>query len=156
MKKTRQSKAELFAALAKAESEIAALRAHDKPALKNPDSAEKMLRDLYGIEKLEQEWFFTVLLDARQRVLKILESSKGTLNEVSVHPRDIFRDAIRMNAHAILMAHNHPSGDSQPSDADLELTRRMVDAGRIVGIPVIDHLILTRRDSVSLASRGLI
>jgi DNA repair protein RadC len=73
---------------------------------------------------------------------------------VEVHPRDIFRPAIARNASAVLVAHNHPSGDVKPSEQDLALTKRLVEAGRLLGIPVLDHLIITKTDFASLSMRG--
>ena len=102
----------------------------------------------------EQEWFVAVLLDSRQRVIDLQTVAIGTLSSVDVHPREVFRDAIRLAVHSVVVAHNHPSGDPTPSDADLLLTSRLVEAGRLVGIPVLDHLIVSRGAHTSLAASG--
>ena len=78
----------------------------------------------------------------------------GTLNGVSIHPRDVFSIAVRWNAHAILVAHNHPSGSSAPSKRDVELTWGLYGAGKMMGIPLLDHLILTVRSHYSFADNG--
>jgi DNA repair protein RadC len=104
---------------------------------------------------LEQESFVVLFLDARQRVIDVREAAVGSLSSVDVHPREIFRDAIRMRAHSVIVAHNHPSGDPDPSDADIDLTHRLVDVGKMVGIPVLDHVIVGGDDAVSLSSMGL-
>jgi DNA repair protein RadC len=80
----------------------------------------------------------------------------GSLAQVDVHPREVFRPLVRSGMHSVILVHNHPSGDVEPSDADLELTRRLSDVGRLVGIPVLDHLVVTRTDSISMATLGLL
>jgi DNA repair protein RadC len=80
--------------------------------------------------------------------------SKGTLDAALVHPRDVFREAIRRNAAAVVLVHNHPSGDPEPSRDDLELTRRLHRAGALVGIEVLDHVIVAKGGYVSLRERG--
>ncbi len=102
----------------------------------------------------EQERFIAILLDSRQKVIDARELGRGSLAQVDLHPRELFRDAIRLRAHSLILAHNHPSGDPEPSKADFELTERMVETGKLVGIPVLDHLVTTDRDFVSLAERG--
>jgi DNA repair protein RadC len=102
-----------------------------------------------------QEVFLAIGLDARQRVRLVRRVAMGSLAQVEVHPRELFRPLVRAGMHCCLLAHNHPSGSPEPSAADLELTRRMVDVGRLLGIPVLDHLVVTQDDSVSLAAVGL-
>jgi len=102
-----------------------------------------------------QEYFVVVLLDARNRIIDLMGVAVGTLASVDVHPRDLFREAIRRGAHTIVMAHNHPSGSVDPSAADVELTERMVEVGKKLGIPVLDHVIVTRDGHVSLRAVGI-
>lgn len=104
----------------------------------------------------EQESFAVIFLDSRQRVIDAREIGRGSLSQVDIHPRELFRDAIRLRAHRLILAHNHPSGDPEPSEADVELTHRMVEVGKLVGIPVLDHLVVTRDDYASLAALGLV
>ena len=80
--------------------------------------------------------------------------SKGTLSSALVHPRDVFREAIRRNAAAIVLVHNHPSGDPAPSGDDMELTRRLAKIGALVGIDVLDHVIVAKEGYVSLREQG--
>ena len=80
--------------------------------------------------------------------------SRGTLNASLVHPREVFRPAILASAAAIILVHNHPSGDPEPSDEDVSLTKRLVKAGEILGIEVLDHLVVAKRGFVSLRARG--
>ena len=86
--------------------------------------------------------FRALLLDARNRVLAIPEISRGTLSTSLVHPREVFRPAILAQAAAVIVAHNHPSGLSEPSEQDHAVTERLARAGRLIGIPLLDHLIV--------------
>ena len=97
---------------------------------------------------------YTAILDARNQLLGINTVSVGTLNSSIVHPRECFKPAILMGAASIILAHNHPSGDTTPSREDIELTKRLRDAGEILGIEVLDHLIITDTSSLSLKEAG--
>ncbi len=108
------------------------------------------------LRDLTFERFLTVLLDGKHRVLRDLLISQGTLTSSPVHPREVFRPAIRHGAAAIVLVHNHPSGDPSPSADDLEITRRLADVGELVGIRVIDHVVIGDGSYVSLADRGLL
>ncbi|MFM8979908.1 MAG: RadC family protein [Planctomycetia bacterium] len=103
-----------------------------------------------------REHFVVLLLDARNRVLREEQVSVGTLTASLVHPREVFAAAIREGAASILLLHNHPSGDPEPSADDEAVTRRLVAVGELVGIPVLDHLVLGRGRFVSLLERGLV
>ncbi len=109
--------------------------------------AEALLPE-YGSRAVEQ--FGVVLLDTKHRVLRTSVLSIGTLDASIVHPREIFREAAAHGAAAIVLFHNHPSGDPEPSDDDVKLTLRMIAAGVLMGIDVIDHLILADRRYCSL------
>lgn len=104
----------------------------------------------------KKEHFILLLLDSRHRVLRVAEISVGTLDMSVVHPRETFREAISSSAAAIILAHNHPSGDPAPSREDLELTRRLTEAGRLLGIPVLDHLIVGAKGFLSLRAAGFL
>ena len=108
------------------------------------------MRDL----KVEQFW--AVLLDGKHRVLKEILISQGTLTSSPVHPREVFTQAIRHSAAAIVILHSHPSGDPSPSADDLEITRRLVQVGDMVGIRIVDHVIIGDASFTSLADRGLL
>ena len=86
--------------------------------------------------------FFAIALDVRNHVLDIVEISRGSVTEVGVHPREVFRPLIRVAAVGAVVAHNHPSGDPTPSLDDIELTRRLCAVGKLVGIPVLDHIVI--------------
>ena len=104
---------------------------------------------------LEVEQFRIVLLDGKHRVMSEHLVSQGTLTSSPVHPREVFKPAIRSAAAAIVLVHNHPSGDVTPSADDLEVTRRLVDVGELIGIQVLDHVIVSSDAFTSLADRGL-
>lgn len=105
---------------------------------------------------LSQEHFMVVGLDARQRVRLVRTVAIGSLAQVDVHPRELFRPLVRTGMHSCVLVHNHPSGDAEPSESDLALTQRMCEVGRLVGIPVLDHLVVSDDDATSLAALGFI
>ena len=123
-------------------------------ALHGPKDAVRFLRSV--LHAASQEHFVILGLDARQRVRMLRTVGVGTLNRVEVHPREVFRPLLRAGMHSCLLAHNHPSGDPTPSEADVALTERMVGVGEFLGIPVIDHLVVSDHGFVSLAELGLI
>jgi DNA repair protein RadC len=102
------------------------------------------------------EVFYVLALDAQSQVLAAAEITRGILNSSLVHPREVFRVAIALGAASIIVAHNHPSGDPTPSADDRAVTRQLVDAGRLLDIPVFDHVILGADRYVSFAEAGLL
>jgi DNA repair protein RadC len=117
-----------------------ARRPADRAQLLTPHDAALFLMPAHGGRPLEQ--FGVVLLDTKHRVLRTAVLTTGTLDSSPVHPREVFREAVSSAAAAVVVFHNHPSGDPTPSDDDLALTRRLVAAGHVVGIEVLDHVIL--------------
>lgn len=122
--------------------------------LESPRDAEVFLRSL--VHGATQESFVIVGLDARQRVCMARTVGVGTLTRVEVHPREVFRPLLRAGMHTCILAHNHPSGDASPSEEDVILTERMVRIGRFLGIPVVDHVVLSDSGFVSMAECGLL
>lgn len=116
--------------------------------------ANSILRP-YFADKRDQEEMLVVTLDTKNRPIRITRTTRGVLDASLAHPREIFRIAVLDCASSILLAHNHPSGDSEPSQHDLSFTQQVVNAGRIMGIRVLDHLIVGDT-VVSLANRGLV
>lgn len=102
----------------------------------------------------ERERFLAILLDSRHRVLREVMISQGTLTASLVHPREVFRAAVRASAAAVVLVHNHPSGDPAPSAEDRDVTRRLSEAGRIVGIRVVDHVVVAERGYFSFCEAG--
>lgn len=105
---------------------------------------------------LDKEYVYILLFDAKHRLLKDIKLSEGTVNQAMISPRDIFIQALKYDAVYIIILHNHPSGDPEPSREDLLFTRNLADAGRLVGIELSDHIILGNCCYVSLAERGYI
>lgn len=109
-----------------------------------------------AIADLKREMFVTLLLNTRHRLLKFETVSVGSLSASIVHPREVFRPAIQAAAASVLLAHNHPSGDPEPSEDDIEITHRLARTGELLGIEVLDHVIVGAAGSfVSLRERGL-
>jgi DNA repair protein RadC len=91
---------------------------------------------------LDREHFWMLALNTKNRLLRIVEVSVGSLNASIVHPRELFKEAVRLSAASVVVVHNHPSGDPTPSGADLQLTRRLVRAGEVLGIDLVDHVVI--------------
>jgi DNA repair protein RadC len=115
-------------------------RADDRWRVSHPHAAAQYLLPRYGAAAVEQ--LGIMLLDTRHRVFRTCVLAVGTLNTTAIEPRDVFREAARAGAAAIVVFHNHPSGDPEPSADDVELTRRLAAAGVLMGIDVLDHIVL--------------
>jgi len=114
----------------------------------NDEHVAKILRPLIASEAVEV--FVAIILDGKHRPTGYVEIARGTLTHALIHPREVFGPAIRMGAAAIIVAHNHPSGDPWPSSEDLALTRRLYNAGVFLGIQLIDHVVLGASSHVSI------
>ena len=108
------------------------------------------------VHGLKRECFWSALLDSKNRILRVVRISEGTLVASLVHPREVFRPAIQEAAARVLFVHNHPSGDPAPSQEDVEITRRLVQTGKIVGIRALDHVIIGTQTYFSFADQGLL
>lgn len=130
----------------------------DSPVLDQPEFIADLLRE--EARFYEVETFQILLLNTRRRLIRIEKISQGTLDTILVHPREVFKIAITANAAAVILVHNHPSGDPTPSEADIRVTRDLIRAGQLLKIDVIDHVILGARsqdrakDYVSLRELG--
>ena len=133
---------------------VAQLRVPYARAIEGPDDVAEFLRGSIGTST--QEMFLVLGLDVRQRLQMIRTIAMGSLASVQVHPREVFRPLVQAGMHAVILVHNHPSGEAEPSDADVMLTQRMAEVGRLLGIPVLDHLVVTRTSAVSLAELGML
>ena len=122
--------------------------------IKKPQDVVKAIRA--RIQDKAKEHFKLILLNTRNKIISISNVSTGTLNTSLVHPREVFKDAIMHNAASVILTHNHPSGDIEPSENDLTITKRLVEAGKILGIEVIDHIIITKNAFFSFKEKGLI
>lgn len=108
------------------------------------------------MKHLKKEVFKIVLLDSSNQIIKDVEISKGSLNANVVHPREVFKEAVSESAASIILIHNHPSGNAQPSEDDIAVTEKLVEAGKIMGILVCDHIIIGDGEYKSFANLGLI
>lgn len=109
-----------------------------------------------GFMEFSEEAFGIFYLDAKGHIIGFSEVSRGDLSSTMVHPREVFKRALLTNCSAIIAVHNHPSGDTEPSEEDIETTNRLVDAGNLIGIKVLDHIIVGFKNTYcSLLGRGL-
>lgn len=115
-----------------------------RPSIGGPHDVVEILRAAGDFEPFEQERFFAILLDHRNHAVGCHLIAQGTLGATLVHPRDVFRAAVRNNAARIIVTHCHPSGDPEPSREDREFTRTLVAAGKLLGIEIIDHVVVGR------------
>jgi len=127
--------------------------AGDKPVVKTPDEVVALVRG--RLKGKKKEHFLALLLDTRNQLIKVAEISVGSLDTSIVHPREVFKDAISASAASVIFVHNHPSGDPEASEDDITLTKRLAEAGEIVGIDVLDHIIVCDKDYLSLKGKGL-
>jgi DNA repair protein RadC len=123
-------------------------------AIRGPEDALQVVRPRF--KNHQREVFLVVLLNARHEVLGVETVSVGSLNASIVHPREVFKPAILQSAASVILAHNHPSGDPEPSEEDLSITKRLVEVGELLGIGVLDHVIVAKRGLVSFRARQLL
>jgi len=120
-------------------------------------SAEDVYHHLHPrLSNLRKERFLILLLDCKHRVIREVIVSEGSLTASIVHPREVFNPAIRESAAAVILVHNHPSGDPEPSPEDLALTKRLCQAGELMGVRILDHVIIGHNRYLSLADRGIL
>jgi DNA repair protein RadC len=124
-----------------------------KIMVKTPDDVAGLVQG--RLKSKKKEYFLAVLLDTRNQLIRVAEISIGSLDSSIVHPREVFKEAISASAAAVIFVHNHPSGDTEASDDDIQLTKRLAEAGDIVGIDVLDHIIIGGKSYVSLKREGL-
>ena len=142
----------------------AAYVAVQNPTVRDPETAYRLLRPVMSAATSgdAQETFFVLLLDTKNKIIgQPVECLRGLLNTCPVHPREIFREAVRQSAAGMILAHNHPSGDPTPSKEDIDITRRLVEAATILGIRIVDHIVCGRPSDttpgyVSLRDKGLV
>jgi DNA repair protein RadC len=124
-----------------------------KTVVKTPEDVMGLVGGRLKAKK--KEYFLALLLDTRNQLIKVAEISVGSLDSSIVHPREVFKEAISASAAAVIFAHNHPSGDAQASPDDVKLTKRLAEAGELVGIEVLDHIIIGDKKILSLKREGL-
>lgn len=127
---------------------------YENRRISSPKDAVELLRKL--LDGADREQFITCCIDTKNQPTSINVVSVGTLNSSLVHPREVFKTAILGNSSSVIVAHNHPSGDPSPSKEDIDITERLKEAGKIIGINVLDHLIIGENRYVSLKEKGVI
>jgi DNA repair protein RadC len=132
----------------------ASVSAPDRAPVSSPRDVARQFGPI--LRHLKQEVFKVLLLDSANHLLRDVTISTGILNSSLVHPREVFQPAILEPAAGIILLHNHPSGNPEPSGEDIRITRQLADAGKILGIPVHDHVIIADHRSTSFAERGLL
>lgn len=126
-------------------------RLPSRPTLRSPERVHRLMSPV--LRGARQESFHALLLDSKHRLIADVRVSLGTLTSSPVHPREVFGPALRSAAAFVIVCHNHPSGDPEPSGEDLEVTRRLAEVGRLVGVPLLDHVVVTDAHFVSLKTR---
>lgn len=124
-----------------------------RPTVRSADDVYRLMA--WDMRHLDREHFRALLLNTRHQVIRVATVSVGGLSSAPVHPREVFKDAIRHGAAAIIVVHNHPSGDPEPSRDDVAITEQLRAAGRLVGIEVLDHIVIGDGTYISLRSRGV-
>jgi len=114
--------------------------ASERPVVATPEDVVRLCAT--QLRGLDREHFWALALSTKNRLLRMVEVSVGSLNASIVHPRELFKEAVRVSAASVVVVHNHPSGDPTPSGADLQLTRRLARAGEVLGIEVLDHVVI--------------
>ena len=121
-----------------------------------PRDAYKILNTVFDMENQSEEVLTMLALNTKNVVVGAFEVSRGSLNSSIVHPREIFKRALLVNAASIVVAHNHPSGDPSPSNEDINVTHRIKESGRIIGIELLDHIIIVEGKYLSLKEKGIL
>jgi DNA repair protein RadC len=124
-----------------------------KAVVKSPDEVVSLVGG--RLKGKKKEHFLLLLLDTRSQLIKVSEISVGSLDTSIVHPREVFKEAISASAASVIFVHNHPSGDTEASEDDIKLTKRLAEAGEIMGIDVLDHVIVCDKEYLSLKREGL-
>ena len=127
-------------------------QSEERPVVRSPQDVVALLKAEMVL--LEQEHLRVVLLNTRNQVLAVPEVYKGNVNTAVVRPSEVFRDAVRESCPAVIVVHNHPSGDPTPSADDVSITKQIVEAGALLGIEVLDHVVIARGGFASLRERG--
>ncbi len=125
-----------------------------KPMVKSPEDVVNVVKS--QLKGKKKEHFLVLCLDTRNRVINCRPVSIGSLDTSIVHPREVFKEAVSSSAASVIFVHNHPSGDPEPSKEDIELTKRLVRAGEIIGIDVLDHIVVCDRSYLSMKAKNLL
>ena len=128
---------------------------YEVPVIKSPAEVYQVAKQILALHEKPEEHFCIICLNTKNKIVGVHTISIGSLNASIVHPREVFKAAMLNNASAIICLHNHPSGDPEPSREDIETTKRLVEAGEIMGIRVLDHVIIGEQRYLSMKEKGL-
>lgn len=148
----KSAKASTIIAIGEIVKRYGSFRSGDEYKITSPESCADLVMN--EMRDLKKEVLKVILLNTKNCVIGIKDASVGSLNSSIVHPREIFRDAIRKSAASIILVHNHPSGDPTPSGDDINSTKRIMESGKIIGIELLDHLIIGEGKYISLREKG--
>ncbi|MFA9398952.1 MAG: DNA repair protein RadC [Clostridiaceae bacterium] len=149
-----EAKASQIVALAELSKRIKSYKSGDLYKISSPDSAAELVME--EMRNLKKEYLKIILLNTKNIVIKIEDISIGSLNSSIVHPREVFTVAVEYSSASIIICHNHPSGDPSPSSEDINITKRLVECGKLLGIAVLDHIIIGNGKFISLKEKGII
>jgi len=125
-----------------------------RPKITSPvDVANLIMQEMRFLDK---EYFRIILLNTRSEILKMVNISVGSLDSSIVHPREVFKAALKSSAKAVILVHNHPSGNPQPSSEDIKITKRLIKVGELLGVQIIDHIIIGDKNYISLKEKKII
>ncbi|MFQ6122018.1 MAG: DNA repair protein RadC [Dehalococcoidales bacterium] len=126
----------------------------ERTLVKTPEDVASLVQS--RLKGKKKEYFLALLLDTRNQLIRMAEISIGSLDSSIVHPREVFKEAVSASAASVIFVHNHPSGDTEASEDDIKLTKRLAEAGEIMGIDVLDHIIIGGKRYLSLKREGLL
>lgn len=154
LKGIKEAKATQILALSEIAKRFKSFKSGDEYRITSPNDVSNLL--MSEMKNLKKEILKVVILNTKNCVISVIDASVGSLNSSIVHPREIFKDAVRKSAAAIILVHNHPSGDPTPSGEDINSTKRIREAGKILGIELLDHLIIGEGIFISLKEKGFV
>ena len=134
-------------------NELLEIKQNERPYIHNPEDAFKLIHPFLG--HLDHEELWVIVMDTRNKVMAFVMLYRGTVNTTQIRVSEVFRQAIIENAPSIILAHNHPTGDPTPSPEDVAITKEINEAGELLDIRVLDHMILGRKTFVSMREKGL-
>lgn len=128
----------------------------DNKRINSPQNAVKIFNEVFEMDSRAEEILALMTLDTKNKVTGMFIVSQGSINESVVHPREVYKRALLQNASQIIIAHNHPSGEPNPSKEDINITKRLGEAGKLIGIDMLDHIIIGDGKYISLKDKGII
>ncbi|NLM34240.1 MAG: DNA repair protein RadC [Clostridiales bacterium] len=154
LKGIKKAKAAQLLALAEISKRFRSYKSGEEYTISSPSAVADFVME--SMRTLKQEVLKVILVNTKNKVILIKDVSVGSLNTSIVHPREVFAEAIKRNAASIIICHNHPSGDPTPSNEDINITHRLKECGKLVGIQVLDHIIIGNGSYVSMKEKGIL